>query len=243
MQLRIWSHTDIGNTRSENQDCVYANAPLGLAILADGMGGHNGGEVASQRTVFGVAELLEDQLAGEIADSAALSGLIDGAIREQNRRLFGQAQDDPRLHGMGCTLVVVVIRQGRALIANIGDSRAYLFRDGRLVQITTDHSLVQAQIDSGLITEEEAAESNAKNMLTRAVGVAADVKPDFFEARLQPGDWLMTCSDGMLQCHRPAELQAEMAKAVCRDDPARYLVELAVAAGSTDNVSVQVLAV
>jgi PPM family protein phosphatase len=242
--MQLWSHTDIGNGRSENQDSVYANAELGLLILADGMGGQNGGEVASQRAVFGTAEMLEDILAQTPPASAdAMAAAIDAIIAVQNRKLFEQAEADPRLSGMGCTLVVVVIHGGRATIANVGDSRCYHYRGGTVVQVTKDHSLVQAQIDSGILTEEEAEHASIRNVLMRAVGVADTVAVDFFHLDLQPGDVLMTCSDGLMQPYPSQALNALILSSVQQADPARYLVDQAVAAGTSDNVSVQVVAV
>lgn len=241
---KLWSHTDIGNGRSDNEDCIYANASLGLLILADGMGGHNGGEVASQKAVFGVAEVLEERLESrDHPDRAALAELIASAIQMQNRNLFDQAAQDARLHGMGCTLVVVVISGNAAIVANVGDSRCYLYRPRSLIQITKDHSLAQAQIDSGIITDEEAAISPMKNVLMRAVGVSENVIPDFFDVGLLPGDYLMTCSDGMLQRFSPPQLEQLFATSLQAEDPARYLVDEAVEAGASDNVSVQVIAI
>lgn len=242
--MQLWAHTDIGNGRSENQDSIYANAALGLCILADGMGGQNGGEVASQRAVFGTAEMLEDVLPQVIVDNpAGLETAIESIIADQNRKLFGQAASDPRLHGMGCTLVIVVIGGDFATIANVGDSRCYLFRDGALTQVTRDHSLVQVQIDQGILTEEEALSAPVRNVLMRAVGVSETVSVDFFQVGLEPGDYLMTCSDGLLQPYTPLMLGQLFAQSLQQDDPARYLVEQAVAAGTSDNVSVQVMAV
>lgn len=242
--MQLWSYTDIGNGRSENQDCIYANAELGLLILADGMGGQNGGEVASQRTVFGTAEMLEDFLTeGAPAEPAQLEQHLHTIIADQNLKLFEQAAADPRLYGMGCTLVVAVVRSQRATIANVGDSRCYHCRAGTVTQVTKDHSLVQSQIDSGILTEEEALHASIRNVLMRAVGVAETVNADFFHLDLEPGDFLMTCSDGLLQPYAPDALNQLILASTQQSDPARYLVEQAVSAGTSDNVSVQVMAI
>jgi PPM family protein phosphatase len=239
--MQLWGHTDIGNGRADNQDCIYGNGALGLMILADGMGGQNGGEVASQKAVFGTAEVLEEAVPGLItSDPEPVAVLIDATIAEQNLALFRQAEEDPRLRGMGCTLVVVVLRGPMATIANVGDSRCYHYRDGVFQQVTRDHSLAQAQIDSGIITEDEAEAGAVKNVLMRAVGVAETVSTDIFHVDLLPGDYLMTCSDGMLQPYNAAALEALFRQSLDHGDPARFLVDQAVAAGTTDNVSVQV---
>ncbi len=242
--MQLWSHTDIGNGRSENQDSIYANAELGLLILADGMGGQNGGEVASQRAVFGTAEMLEDILANDApVDPEILAEQIEGVIGDQNRKLFEQASADPRLSGMGCTLVVVVVQGQQAIVANVGDSRCYLYRADTVTQVTKDHSLVQVQIDSGILTEEEAQHASIRNVLMRAIGVADTVSADFFHVDLQQGDFLMTCSDGLMQPYSPHDLNAVILAAVQQNDPARFLVAQAVTAGTSDNVSVQVAAI
>ena len=239
--MQLWGHTDIGNGRADNQDSIYGNAALGLMILADGMGGQNGGEVASQKAVFGTAEMLEDVLPTLYAPTGEqISALIETAIAEQNLALFRQAEEDPRLRGMGCTLVVVVVSGTTAIIANVGDSRCYHYRGGEFTQVTRDHSLAQAQIDSGIITEDEAEAGAVKNVLMRAVGVSETVNVDFFEVALTPGDYLMTCSDGMLQPYNAAALEELFMRAMDQSDPAHFLVEQAVAAGTSDNVSVQV---
>jgi protein phosphatase len=241
---QIWSHTDIGNGRSSNQDSVYANVELGLLLLADGMGGHNGGEVASQKTVLGVATQLEDAFEREHPiDHAGLAELINEAIQRQNRSLFNQAAQDPRLQGMGCTLVVVALAGQGAVIANVGDSRCYHITSGNIVQTTRDHNLAQVQLDSGVLTEEEVEVSSVRNLLTRAVGVAETVEVDLFEVTLEPGDHLITCSDGLVQPYRRAELESLIVSAMVDHDPAWSLVSQAVAAGSRDNVSVQVMRV
>lgn len=239
---RIWSCTDIGNGRSSNQDSVYANAELGLLLLADGMGGHNGGEVASQRTILGVASQLEDELEIALAlDHESLSNLVRQAIERQNRSIFDQAIADPRLHGMGCTLVVVLAIGGQAIVANVGDSRCYHVTGDQLVQITKDHNLAQAQLDSGILTEAEIEAGSGRNLLTRAIGVSETVEIDVFSVPMQPGDFLVTCSDGLVQPYRRPELEGLIFAALGEPDPASLLVRQAVAAGTRDNVSVQVL--
>lgn len=239
---QIWSHTDIGNGRSSNQDSVYANAGRGLMVLADGMGGHNGGEVASQRTVLGVATQLEDAFEREqVADPVALADLVRQAIQRQNRSLFDQAAKDSRLQGMGCTLVVVLVTGQVAIIANVGDSRCYHVSRAGIVQITKDHNLAQAQLDSGVLTEEEVEAGAGRNLLTRAIGVGETIEVDLFAVTLEPGDHLVTCSDGLVQPYRRAALEDLIVAAINDPDPALALVSQAVAAGTRDNVSVQVM--
>ncbi|HEX7383302.1 MAG TPA: protein phosphatase 2C domain-containing protein, partial [Burkholderiaceae bacterium] len=165
--------TDTGRARSNNEDAVALEESAALAVLADGMGGYNAGEVAStMATSFIKNELgrwLEE--AGTNATDADVRRALDICVDNANRAIFNAANSNPQYAGMGTTLVVALFRDNRLLVGHVGDSRAYRLRAGRLQQITRDHSLLQEQIDAGLITPEQAAFSANKNLVTRAVGV------------------------------------------------------------------------
>jgi protein phosphatase len=173
MTLEFFSATDVGRQRDNNEDSVAVDEEAGLAILADGMGGYAAGEVASQMlTGFVCAELgrwLREP--GKQAKAGDVKRAMDICVDNANRAIFNAANSNPQYAGMGTTLVVGVFRDGRLLMGHVGDSRGYRLRGGRLAQITHDHSLLQEQIDSGLITAEQAAFSANKNLVTRAVGV------------------------------------------------------------------------
>lgn len=173
MILEFFSATDVGRARDNNEDSVALDAAAGLIVLADGMGGYNAGEVASQMlTSFVSTELgrwLKDT--GREARAGEVKRAMDICVDNANRAIFNAANTNPRYAGMGTTLVLGVFRPEGLLLGHVGDSRAYRLRAGRLMQITRDHSLLQEQIDAGLLTVEEAAFSSNKNLVTRAVGV------------------------------------------------------------------------
>ena len=170
MTLEFFSATDTGRARSNNEDAVAVHESAGLLALADGMGGYNAGEVASSMvTSFIKSELgrwLEE--ASENATDAEVRRAMDICVDNANRAIFNAANSNPQYAGMGTTLVVAVFRAGRLLLGHVGDSRAYRLRGGRLTQATRDHSLLQEQIDAGLITTEQASFSANKNLVTRA---------------------------------------------------------------------------
>ena len=243
LKCTIDSFSDVGISRTNNEDAIEQCAPKGIAVLADGMGGHNAGEVASRQTVLGLVKGLTIYLESHMGavDLDAVREHLSLLIAQQNKALFDQAQVDAHLEGMGCTLVVVCLMDAQALIANVGDSRCYHHRQGSLTQVTRDHSFVQFQLDHGYITEAEAHSGQSKNYLLRSVGTSEKVSPDFFVVDIQPEDTLLTCSDGLTEALSNEQLQEKINQALCGGQPARALVQAALDAGSRDNVSVQVM--
>jgi serine/threonine protein phosphatase PrpC len=169
MSLEFFSASDTGRARSNNEDSIAVNEEAGLAVLADGMGGYNAGEVASGMATSFIKTELGRWLveASSNASDTDVRRAMDICVDNANRAIFNAANSNPQYAGMGTTLVVAAFREGRLLMGHVGDSRGYRYRAGRLVQITHDHSLLQEQIDSGLITPEQAAFSNNKNLVTR----------------------------------------------------------------------------
>ena len=173
MSFEYFSLTDPGRARDNNEDSVAVDEKAALVVLADGMGGYNAGEIASgMATEFIKAELGRwmTEASGNASDTDVRRAM-DICVDNANRAIFNAANSNPQFAGMGTTLVMAVMREGRLLIGHIGDSRAYRFRAGKVAQVTKDHSLLQEQIDAGLITPEQAAFSSNKNLVTRAVGV------------------------------------------------------------------------
>ena len=199
MSFEYFHAIDTGRARSNNEDSVAVDETTSLAVLADGMGGYNAGEVASNMaTSFIKAELgrwLSEAAsrASDIEIRRAMEICVDNA----NRAIFNAANANPQYAGMGTTLVVAVFRDDQLRLGHVGDSRAYRWRGGQLSQITRDHSLLQEQIDAGLITPEQAAFSANKNLVTRAVGVEDTVLLETHLHELQPGDVYLMCSDGL----------------------------------------------
>ena len=199
MSFEYFHAIDTGRARSNNEDSVAVDETTSLAVLADGMGGYNAGEVASNMaTSFIKAEL--GRWLSEAASRASdieVRRAMDICVDNANRAIFNAANANPQYAGMGTTLVVAVFRDDQLRLGHVGDSRAYRWRGGQLSQITRDHSLLQEQIDAGLITPEQAAFSANKNLVTRAVGVEDTVLLETHLHEMQPGDVYLMCSDGL----------------------------------------------
>lgn len=234
--LEIVKLTDPGIVRSHNEDSVGADAEAGFAILADGMGGYNAGEVASG---MAVAMLSDNLKAALLAGRRDMAQLASDEIQKANGAIFQAAQSQPQYNGMGTTLVMVMFRDNRATVAHIGDSRLYRLRGEQFEQITRDHSLLQEQIDSGLITREDARHSHNKNLVTRALGVDAAVEVEVHEYEVLPGDLFLLCSDGLNDMVGDEDIQLTLGLMGANLElAAQQLVQMANDNGGRDNVSV-----
>jgi protein phosphatase len=240
LSIEFHAAVDTGRARSNNEDAVALDADVGLAVLADGMGGYNAGEVASSMaTGFVRSELgrwLRDSSAQ--ASDADVRRAMDICVDNANRAIFNAANANPQYAGMGTTLVLAVFRGERLLLGHVGDSRAYRLRAGRLQQITRDHSLLQEQIDAGLITPEQAAFSANKNLVTRAVGVEDTVLLETHQHEAQPGDLLLLCSDGLSDMVDDAGIAQLLQAHPSLPAAAQALIDAANEAGGRDNISV-----
>ena len=199
MTFEYFHAVDTGRARSNNEDSVAVDEASALAVLADGMGGYNAGEVASNMATSFISNELGRWLAEAASRASDLEvrRAMDICVDNANRAIFNAANANPQYAGMGTTLVVAVFREGQLRLGHVGDSRAYRWRGGQLSQITRDHSLLQEQIDAGLITPEQAAFSANKNLVTRAVGVEDTVLLETHLHEMQPGDLYLMCSDGL----------------------------------------------
>ena len=239
MSFEFFHAVDPGRARSNNEDSVAVDEANLLAVLADGMGGYNAGEVASQMATSFIRTELGRWLqeAGSQATDTDVRRAMDICVDNANRAIFNAANSNPQYAGMGTTLVVAAFRDQRLLLGHVGDSRAYRWRGQRLTQITRDHSLLQEQIDAGLITPEQAVFSANKNLVTRAVGVEDTVLLETHLHDVQPGDIYLMCSDGlsdMLDDVAIAQL-LQMHDSIESAGPA--LVQAANDAGGKDNIS------
>ena len=200
--ITVGALTDKGQVRELNQDSIGTPERMEIAdellaqrgellAVADGMGGHAAGEVASQEAI----DSLYTEYYGN--PSSDLPRSLRRAVEKANARIHAQASSDEVMHGMGTTLVAAVIRGDRLIVANVGDSRAYIFREGVLRQISRDHSWVAETLAAGLITEEQAKTHSYRNLITRALGQRPEVEVDLFQERLRAGDVLLLCSDGL----------------------------------------------
>jgi protein phosphatase len=244
MNFEFFAITDTGRSRSNNEDSVAVDEEAALAVLADGMGGYNAGEVASgMATAFIRAELgrwLTEASAS--ATDTDVRRAMDICVDNANRAIFNAANSNPQYAGMGTTLVMAVFREGRVLLGHIGDSRAYRWRGGRLVQLTRDHSLLQEQIDAGLITPEQAAVSINKNLVTRAVGVEDMVLLETHLHEIQADDRFLLCSDGLSDMLNDARISDVLRQHDSLEAAANALVASANEAGGKDNIAVVLIA-
>lgn len=244
--LEIASATDPGMVRSHNEDSVAADPANGLVVLADGMGGYNAGEVASGMATTVIVTEMQQVMAKvqpyEI-DARTREQVAARMVREQvlkaNTSIYQAAQSQPQYAGMGTTLVVCLFYDDRVLVAHLGDSRLYLARDGSFRQVTRDHSLLQEQIDSGLISLEQAKHAQHKNLVTRALGIDPTVEPEIHEYPAKPGDIYLLCSDGLCDMVEDEDIgMAVQALGANLKLAAEQLVQMANDNGGRDNVSV-----
>lgn len=246
MYINISGLTDIGQSRNENQDSIdWHVAPqyqYGYLLVADGMGGYTGGAIASQLASETIGTALKslpyDPAFGEQPDEILLRRTLQTALEQANRRILDTKLSQPQLAQMGTTVVAAVIWQHIAVIAHIGDSRAYLWQDHQLTQLTRDHSLVQELIDSGTLSIEEAERSQQRNVLTRALGVNETVEPSFTTIPLTRDCLLLACSDGLTGYLNHAGLTRELGRDLPILESCYRLVQTANSAGGRDNISV-----
>ena len=236
--------TDVGLKRKQNEDSFEVSDEGGYAILADGMGGREHGEVASAMAVELLSNNLQKALPASIgrlgiSERVAMAvNLLDEWIREMNLAIYRKSQDEEGYGEMGTTLVCGLMLDSQLVLAHVGDSRCYLFRSGELSLLTEDHSLVNSQIRSGTMTEEEARDSKQRNIITRAVGTAAKVKAEINVHHLRLGDRILICSDGIHDMISDEQVAMALARDTSLDEVASGLVHAANAAGGRDNITV-----
>jgi protein phosphatase len=232
--LAISGVTDPGRVRDHNEDAIRWDTQGGWAILADGMGGHLAGEVASAlaiETIAGELQRLQSDGAGALPD------VLQQAVAGAGRAIHERAQTDVRYHNMGTTVVVTLIHDGVLSCAHVGDSRLYRFNAEGLSLLSRDHSLVQELVDEGFLSREEAASSVHKNVITRALGLQETVEADLLQVPAAPGDLFLLCSDGLTDMIADEELPLYLANDNL-DEMARELVAEANTRGGRDNISV-----
>ncbi len=240
MIYEICTDTDPGLVRDNNEDAVAFEPLTGLCILADGMGGYNAGEIASGMATAFIKSEMSRWLsqAGKNANSKEVKRAMEICVQNANHSIFNAANSNPQYSGMGTTLVVGVFQAGRLMLGHIGDSRCYRLRGDVLEQITKDHSLLQEQIDAGLITPEQALTSANKNLVTRALGVEDAVLLDVTEHRVDVGDIYVMCSDGLSDMVRDNVIADIMLGHATLEQKSRQLISAANANGGRDNISV-----
>ncbi|SFS61434.1 Stp1/IreP family PP2C-type Ser/Thr phosphatase [Paenibacillus sp. BC26] len=241
--MKIAYRSDVGRIRSINEDTAWSDSyefGLTVAIVADGMGGHKAGEVASQLAVDTFREALQGVSAALSLEERKL--LMSQAILQANEVVFDMASNNEQFHNMGTTVVAALIQDDNGVIGHIGDSRVYKWREGVLTQLTEDHTLVQELVKSGQITLEEAAVHPRRNVITRALGTDEEVEVDIICTSWRAGDLLMLCSDGLTTMASTSAIIETLGQDDLNlDQKADRLVQLALEAGGDDNITVVLL--
>lgn len=235
MQFEVWAQTDVGLKRDINQDAILVDHDLNLFIVADGMGGHKGGEVASAMAV----ETVQEILAAKTREAKySPRNVLAEVYKEASARIHHKSTyESPELMGMGTTMVLLWGVRNKVFIGNVGDSRAYLFRKpDQLWQLTEDHSLINEQVKAGVISEEEAPHVVGRNVITRSVGFEKDVHVDVIERDIQPDEYYLLCSDGLSGLVEPNQL-LEIFKQSSIEELVPRCIKEAKAAGGDDNIS------
>ena len=242
--IKSWARTDIGRKRKHNEDSFLVDEELGLYVVADGMGGHAAGEVASAQAVKSIREALLEgkpilnafKSTPTVEAREHVAQLMEKAIHKACADIYGIASGDTGKRGMGTTVVALLCAGRKAVVGHVGDSRVYLFRNGRAHQLTEDHTIIQEQLKRGLITKDQVATAENKNVITRAVGIQPSVAVDTLVTDLIPGDLYLLCSDGLHGYLADDELPALFSQEP-RTKLADQLVDLAVQRGGKDNVT------
>ena len=249
--LSAASLTDPGRVRDHNEDCIESRPDIGLFVLADGMGGYNAGEVASGMATSLISDGLEEAWnprdvarMGRDESKRLSERLITEQIARANNAIYTTSQNNPECAGMGTTLVVTLFYDNFLTVAHIGDSRLYRLRGESMEQVTRDHSLLQEQLDSGLITPEEAKLSQNKNLVTRALGIDPTVEPEIHVYETQPDDTYLLCSDGLSDMVEDEEIRLTLL--TLKQNPTLTVQQLIQAAndnGGRDNISAMLIRV
>lgn len=242
MHLAVAARTDVGRIRKGNEDSLHAsaNAYRGLFIVADGMGGHAAGEVASEMAVEMVSRDLSDLNDLESRESHQR---VANALRDANRAVYERTRIERDKLGMGSTVSALLLSENHYLVGHVGDSRIYLVREGRMRQLTKDHSLVQEQVDAGLLTPEQARRHPQSNVITRCIGMADEIQPDVFDGEAMVGDAFLLASDGLTGMVDDRRIQQLL---MSRAKPERIVDALIAEAntnGGNDNITAVVVRV
>lgn len=235
MKVKVSGITDVGLKRENNQDNFIVDEGLGLFVLADGMGGHQGGEVASQIAVETIRSVVKQSFETERGSNPY--DLLQRAYTMACENIFDRAEEDSKLRGMGTTAVTVLVRNNSIFVANVGDSRCYLIHPPYIWQMTEDHSLLNEQIRAGLIKPEQASLFVARNVITRSVGFEEVVTADVIEREVMPGDYILLCSDGLSGLVTDKRI-CDVCLTLPFPDVAPRLVEEAKRNGGDDNITV-----
>lgn len=245
IHVHAWASSDVGCRRDHNEDSYLMAPELKLFVVADGMGGHAGGEMASTLAVRSIEAhvrscheaIAEDARHDASIEESPVAKVAADAVRAACAAVFGKAEAVRELRGMGTTATMLLFHHAHAFIGHVGDTRAYLVRDGKILQLSEDHSLVNEQVKAGLITEAQARTSRFKNIITRSVGFDRDVEVDVIAVEVKPRDAFLLCSDGLSNLVQDAEICSVIGDDFLHAVP-RRLIEMANSRGGDDNSTV-----
>jgi protein phosphatase len=241
LNLTATGKTDQGLARSNNEDNYYVDVKSGLLIVADGMGGHAAGEIASNLAINVIRDYFQEEnkfVRNNDQSYGPATNKLNSALCVANLAVFEAAQSSPQLKGMGTTIAAALMIGNKLSIAHIGDSRVYLVRSDNIELLTDDHSIVNEQVKRDIITKEEAAKSNIKNLLTKALGISPEVEADLNELTLFDGDILLLCSDGLNTMLTDESILKIISFAKRPSDACEFLINAANEKGGKDNITV-----
>jgi len=232
--ILLFGQTDPGMVRKKNEDVVLLDKDMGFCLVADGIGGAFGGEIASQT----FADIARHFFQNNSFSPHTISKLIKETFRAANEKILTYAQADPSNKGMGCTAELIYFSENEFTLGHLGDSRTYRLRQNKLEQLTLDHTLVQEQLDMGMITPEEALNHSFKNVISKAVGIRKESPPDVLTGKTVPGDVFLLCSDGLTNMVDDQTLKLHLSSETDIEQKAHSLIQAANTAGGKDNISV-----
>ena len=248
--VEIVGKTDVGKVRKRNEDSMGMLPELGLIVVADGMGGHKSGEVASSLAIETILTFAKKMLGGSQqivpegdAGVSPRSRQLSHFLTSANTIIWEKSRAFPKDHGMGTTVVAALVDGNTITVAHVGDSRLYVYRKGALERLTEDHSLVMDQVKHGLISEEEAEKSNLQNILTRALGTEENVKVDVQDHPIFPGDQFLLCSDGLTKMVTDKEMAEVLGRGLSPEKVVDTFIEMALEGGGVDNTTVGIVRV
>lgn len=250
MKIEAHGLSDVGRKRTRNEDCFLINEDLNLYVIADGMGGHSGGEFASKMAISTIEEILQGitsdpeatVISGVNTDEADFGDRLRYAIEVASSRIYDRALYDSALKGMGTTTVASLFHEGYVYVANVGDSRAYLFHANKIKQVTKDHSLVSEQVRAGYISQKEVKGHKLRNIITRSVGYQEEVEIDVQKFDLHMGDKVLLCSDGLSNMVEDRDIEKIVAGSPIKE-ACKKLIDLANKNGGEDNITVLLMEV
>ncbi len=236
--IQIGFKSNRGVVRENNEDACFVIPGSDVYVVADGVGGNNSGEVASRTAVEEIAAYVNSGDIRRCEEPEEIFGFLGEAIGAANGAIYEMGRDDSRYKGMATTVVMAYVYRGEGYIANVGDSRAYIFRDGEMARITKDHTYVNELIDKGVITEDEAESHKQKNVITKALGAEPYIEPDYYKLPLHTGDVLMLCTDGLYGEVGEEGIVDVLKEDKNMNDTCSRLVDMAIESGGRDNITV-----